>query len=153
MSSKKFNLGILGFGGIGEQHYLNFREFSRDISVGAVCDQNEKRLGKAQYDFQIPYQTQSVEEFFNLPLQAVVIATPNVTHYPLVKRALLQGWHVLCEKPFTMEAWQAEELHHLAESRGLVNMVAFSYRFIPAAKMLRELLQKGQAGTIYHVRC
>lgn len=153
MSSRKFKIGIIGFGGIGEQHLLNFRHFASDISVEVVCDRDENRLRRAKEVFQVPYLATSVEDVFAMPLQAVVIATPNVTHYPLVKEALLRGWHVLCEKPFTMNAAQAEELYRLAEERDLVNMVAFSYRFVPAVKMLRRILQRSQAGRVYHVRC
>jgi len=152
MPSTSFRVGIIGFGGIGEQHFLHLSRF-QDVAVEVICDRDENRLRKAQQVCGMPRLATCAEEVFSLPLQAVVVATPNVTHYPLVKEALLRGWHVLCEKPFTMDATQAEELCRLAGARELVHMVAFSYRFVPAAKMLREILERGQAGRIYHVRC
>ncbi|MCX7667868.1 MAG: Gfo/Idh/MocA family oxidoreductase [Atribacterota bacterium] len=152
MSSEKFKIGLIGFGGIGEQHLLNLQRFA-SVSVEVICDQNESQLKRAQERLRVPCLTTNVDEVFAMPLQAVVVATPNVTHYPLVRRALLQGWHVLCEKPFAMNAAEAEELYHLAKERNIVGMVAFSYRFVPAVKMLRQILQNSQAGRIYHVRC
>jgi len=152
MPSTSFRVGIIGFGGIGEQHFLHLSRF-QDVAVEVICDQDENRLRKAQQVCGMPRLATCAEEVFSLPLQAVVVATPNVTHYPLVKEALLRGWHVLCEKPFTMDVTQAEELCRLAGARELVHMVAFSYRFVPAVKMLREILERGQAGRIYHVRC
>lgn len=153
MLSKKFKVGIIGFGGIGEQHCQYLLRFVDDVSVEVVCDRDPNRLQRAAQVFQIPHCTTNVEEIFAMPLQAVVVATPNVTHYPLVKEALLQEWQVLCEKPFTMNASQAEELYRLAEERDLLGMVAFSYRFVPVAKMLRELVRQGKVGRIYHLRC
>jgi len=151
--AESVKVGIIGFGGIGERHLINFLRFAPQVVVEAVCDPNEARLEKAKREYRIARLTANVDEIFEMPLQAVVVATPNAIHYPLVKRALLSGWHVLCEKPFTMNAEQAEELCQLAKERSLVNMIAFSYRFIPAVKMLRSVLQKGRIGRIYHVRC
>ena len=94
MSSTSFKVGIIGFGGIGEQHLLHLSLF-QDVAVEIICDRDEDRLRKAQRVFGIPRLATHTEEVFSLPLQAVVVATPNVTHYPLVKEALLQGWHVL----------------------------------------------------------
>lgn len=153
MSSKNIKVGIIGFGGIGERHFLSLRHFAPDVQVEAVCDPDEARLEKAKREYQVPHLTTSADEVFALPLQAVIIATPNATHYPLVKRALLSERHVLCEKPFTMNAEEAKELWQLAEERNLVNMVAFSYRFVPAVRMLRDILRKNKLGRIYHLRC
>lgn len=55
MSSKKFKIGIIGFGGIGEQHLLNFRHFASAISVEVVCDRDENRLRRAKEEFRVPY--------------------------------------------------------------------------------------------------
>ena len=152
MLSSRPSIGIIGMGGIGMKHLVNFKRFTSRISLEAVCDRNPERLNDIAKDFKIPKCTTDVEEFFQLPLNAVVICTPNATHYPLTKKALLQGWHVLCEKPFTMNAHEAEELCNIAEERGLITMIAFSYRFIPAFQTLRKLIEKESLGRIYHVR-
>ncbi len=153
MSSSKIRLGIIGMGGIGREHLRNFMRFSDQVVVEAICDVDSNRLEPFQKTSSIPKITTDVEEFFRAPLDAVCISTPNITHYPLAKRALLQGWHVLCEKPFTIEAREAEELWNLSEQKNLVGMLAFSYRFVPSVKMLSEIINQGKAGKIYHVRC
>lgn len=64
-------------------------------------------------------------------VDVIYIATPNNMHYENVKMCLLAGKHVLCEKPFTTSAAQAQELYALAEEKGLFLMEGFWIRFLP----------------------
>ena len=151
MSSSKIHLGIIGLGGIGKRHLANFARLSDEVEIVALCDKDPQALASVQQ--KAPKMTTNVEEFFGVPLDAVCVCTPNASHYELVKRALLKGLHVLCEKPFTLKVQEARELSELAEKHNLVGMIAFSYRFVPAFRMLREIVQRGKAGRLYHIRC
>lgn len=73
-------------------------------------------------------------------IDAVYIATPNRCHYPMAKRALSAGKHVLCEKPMTECAEQTEELIRLSETVGRVLLEAMRPDFDPAYPVLREAL-------------
>jgi predicted dehydrogenase len=81
-------------------------------------------------------------------LEAVVIATPVVTHHDLAKRTLLAGKHVFVEKPLATTAANAEELVALAEERSLVLMPGHLLLYHPGVTKLKELVESGELGEI-----
>jgi predicted dehydrogenase len=81
-------------------------------------------------------------------LDAVVVATPVVTHFDLAKRALLAGKHVLVEKPPALTAAEAEELCALAEERNLVLMPGHLLLYHPGVRKLKELIDSGELGDV-----
>src|SRR5207245_11520896 len=68
-----------------------------------------------------------------------VIVTPNGSHYAAVKAFLSRGIHVVCDKPFTTELAEAEELAALARRKDLLLCVTYTYTGYPAANQPREL--------------
>lgn len=78
----------------------------------------------------------------------VVVVTPNVSHYPVCKTFLEAGIHVACDKPLCLETAQAEELCKLAESKGLLFMVTYTYMGHVTAKHIREYIRQGKLGKI-----
>lgn len=85
-------------------------------------------------------------------VDVIYIATPNNMHYENVKMCLLAGKHVLCEKPFTTSAAQAQELYTLAEEKGLFLMEGFWIRFLPVLQKMQELIKEGKLGEIRYIR-
>ena len=83
-------------------------------------------------------------------IDAVYIATPNVTHYELSKQMLLAGKHVLCEKPICVHLRKYEELLSLAKERGLVYLEAMMNAHLPQLAKLQEALRA--AGTVISAR-
>jgi len=81
-------------------------------------------------------------------LEAVVIATPVPTHYPLARAALEAGKHVFVEKPPAMRVEEMEELIGLAEARGLVLMPGHLLLYHPAVQKLKELVDSDQLGDV-----
>ena len=81
-------------------------------------------------------------------VDAVVIATPVPTHYPLAHAALEAGKHVFVEKPPAMRAAEMEELIGLAEARGLVLMPGHLLLYHPAVQKLKELIDDGELGEV-----
>jgi predicted dehydrogenase len=86
-------------------------------------------------------------------LDAVYIALPNALHGEWVRAALEAGKHVLCEKPLTPTAQEADTLFALASSLDLVLAEAFMYRHHPKTLRVRELLQEGAIGELRTIRC
>jgi predicted dehydrogenase len=84
-------------------------------------------------------------------LDAVVVATPAVTHYELAKRALEAGKHVLVEKPPAMNAAEAEELVATSESTGRVLMPGHLLLYHPAVQKVKELVGSGELGEVFCV--
>jgi predicted dehydrogenase len=85
-------------------------------------------------------------------VDAVIVATPNVTHRPIVLAAVAAGKHVLCEKPLAMCYADAKEMANAADKAGVRHMTAFTYRFVPAMRYLHFLVERGDLGQPYHYR-
>ena len=85
-------------------------------------------------------------------VQAVIIATPNVSHAPIAQAAIAAGKHVLCEKPLAMNYPEAQVMAEAADAAGVRHMTAFTYRFVPAMRYLGHLIAQGDLGQPYHYR-
>lgn len=81
----------------------------------------------------------------------VSIVTPNHVHFPVAKMALESGFHVVCEKPITVNKAQAEELAALVDKTGLQFALTHTYTGYPMVKQARELASGGTLGTIRKV--
>lgn len=81
-------------------------------------------------------------------IDAVVIATPVASHYPLAKAALEAGKHVMIEKPMCGSSDEAEDLVARARSYGLTLMVDHTFLFHPAVRKLRELVDADALGHV-----
>lgn len=78
----------------------------------------------------------------------VVVVTPNNTHYEICKAFLEAGIHVVCDKPLVTESKQAEELKAIADDKGLLFMVTYTYVGHVTSKFIRDLIANGEIGTI-----
>ena len=78
----------------------------------------------------------------------VVIVTPNNTHYEIAKAFLEAGIHVACDKPLVTTAEEAEELKKIADEKGLLFMVTYTYTGHVTMKYMRDLVKNGEIGTV-----
>ena len=81
----------------------------------------------------------------------VSIVTPNSTHYAIAKCFLEHGIHVVCEKPFTLEIAEAEELKRIANNNGLEMCVTYTYAHYPIMRECRRLIQSGAIGKVIDI--
>lgn len=93
----------------------------------------------------------AAEVFADPAVQAVVIATPAVTHYELAKTALLAGKDVFVEKPMALHRTEGEELVKLAAQQNRVLMVGHILQFHPAVVKLKQMIDAGELGRIQYV--
>lgn len=149
------NWGILATGTIANKFATTVNamaaEGERLAAVGSRRAESAKAFA-AQYN--IPHWHASYEELAADPtVDAIYIATPNALHYENCKLCLEHGKHVLCEKPFTINAEQAKELYALAEKKQLFIMEAFWIRFLPLYAKLQQMLADGVIGTLQTITC
>ena len=149
------NWGILATGTIANKFATTVNamaaEGERLAAVGSRRAESAKAFA-AQYN--IPHWYASYEELAADPaVDAIYIATPNTLHYENCKLCLEHGKHVLCEKPFTINAEQAKELYALAEKKQLFIMEAFWIRFLPLYAKLQQMLSDGLSGTLQTITC
>ena len=118
----------------------------------AICGRNRDNARKMAHTWDIPQVFTDYNELIEkADIDAIVISTTNDSHYPITMKALEHGLHVLCEKPIALTYEQAREMAETAEAKGLKTLVPFTYRFMPTARYLKELIDGGYLGTPYHL--
>ena len=140
------NISILGAGSIAGVMATTLQPL-KDVTCYAVAsrDKNRAQVFADKYGFAKAYG--SYKDMLEDPdVQLVYIATPHSHHYEHIRMCLEHGKHVLCEKAFTANAKQAEEVLRLAESKGLLLTEAMWIRYMPMAKKISEVVASGIIG-------
>jgi predicted dehydrogenase len=120
---------------------------SEGLDVVAVMARRRERAEEAAATFGIGQVFTDFEALLEMDgLDAVSIATPTALHYEMATTALRAGKHVICEKPFALNATQAKEMAELAESSGLTAMIAHEFRFASGRMFVKRLLDEGFVG-------
>ncbi|MBE9004799.1 Gfo/Idh/MocA family oxidoreductase [Fortiea sp. LEGE XX443] len=144
-------IAVIGVGRWGVHLLRNFLAHPQ-VSVAAVLDPNSERLAATKQQFNLDdniFLTTQWEDLQQIPdLAAVAIATPAATHYNLIKDALKQGYHVLAEKPLTLDPKECVELCQLAELQQLILMVDHTYLFHPAVEAGQAVVQASKLGEL-----
>ncbi|HEX8343012.1 MAG TPA: Gfo/Idh/MocA family oxidoreductase [Tepidisphaeraceae bacterium] len=152
-SAMAIGVAIIGVGQIALQNHLAGIALSPQARVVALCDSDPAALAAAGMRTGVRLLLADYREAVNHPeVQAVVVATPNVTHAEIVRAAIAAGRHVLCEKPLALDYVTACDLAARAERAGVRNMTAFTYRFVPAMRYMKHLVDAGAVGVPYHFR-
>jgi predicted dehydrogenase len=145
-------VGMIGTGGMGVAGHLAAFGQSNRARVVAACDVNEENLRLAAARYHIPAAYTDFNELLEREaLDAVDVATPNSSHAEISIAALSRGVNVICEKPLALNRHQARQMLAAARETGLKTAVNFSYRNVPAARLIREIIQSGEIGEVYHV--
>lgn len=134
------NVGIIGIGYWGVNLLRNFFELDGS-NVSMVCDANKSRLEKILSDKKytgIRGTTDVKEVLKDRFIDAVVVATPTVSHYGVVKEALENGKHVFCEKPLTYDPKESIDLINTADRKGVELMVGHIFLYNNAVKYMKE---------------
>ncbi|MDQ0863314.1 Gfo/Idh/MocA family protein [Arthrobacter globiformis] len=142
--------GILGTGFIAGLQTQDLAE--NGFTVQAVGSRNAESSKAFSEKFAIPTAHASYEALVADPdVDVVYIASPHTYHHAHALLALNAGKHVLVEKPFTINAREAQEIFTLAEAKGLVALEAMWSRFLPHMIRLREIIAEGSLGQIRKV--
>jgi predicted dehydrogenase len=143
-------LGIVGMGYWGPNLVRNFLATNNVESV-VCCDVSEKRLHIAKRKFPSVELTTSYDELLSRDdIEAVAIATPVSTHFPLGMKALEAGKHLLLEKPMTGSSEEALQLVEEAEKRELTLMVDHTFIYTGAVRKIKELVDLERIGDILY---
>jgi predicted dehydrogenase len=150
---KTIGVAIIGCGGITLQNHVPGLAICADTRIVALCDTDTACLQKASQQIGVNVTTSDYNEIVRHDdVQAVIIATPNISHVPIAKAAIATGKHILCEKPLAMNYQDSIELAQSAERAGIRHMTAFTYRFVPAMRYMAHLVKSGALGQPYHYR-
>jgi len=147
-------IGIIGVGGIGVGAHMGGYQKAEGAKVTAICDIDEKRLHEIGEKFDIPAHlrfTDYHELIACSEVDAVDICTPNVSHCEIGMEAVRMGKPFNMEKPLGVSAEEAEELLRFAEEKNVPSQICFSYRFFPAVRYARKLIEDGVIGEIHSI--
>jgi predicted dehydrogenase len=156
----EIGVGMLGYAFMGKAHSNAYRTLTymtwppplRPVLVG-IAGRNEaavaeaaKRYGFGSHvtDWRALVDDDRIGLFDN--------AGPNNLHSEPTIAAARNGKHVLCEKPLGRSADESYDIWQAAARAGVKHMCAFNYRFVPAVRLAREMIEAGELGDIYHFR-
>ncbi|UKA64370.1 Gfo/Idh/MocA family protein [Arthrobacter sp. FW306-04-A] len=150
MTDEPIRWGILGTGFIAG---IQTRDLVENcFTVQAVGSRTLESSRSFSDKFNIPTAHESYEALVADPnVDVVYVSTPQTFHHAHALLALNAGKHVLVEKPFTINARQAQDVVALAEAKGLVVLEAMWSRFLPHMVRLREIIKDGTLGEVRKV--
>ena len=144
-------VGVIGLGHWGP-NYVRIFEGLQDCRLVAAADPDETRRERlSALCPSAEYSADYREVLGRGDVDAVVVATPSVTHHAIVRDAFRAGKHVLCEKPLTTRGEEAWELVRLARERDRVLMVGHVFLFNPGILYLADATADQATGPVYYV--
>ncbi len=144
-------MGVIGCGYWGPNLIRNFHN-NADVELAAIADLDAQRLQKVGAMYPQVKRTTDPQDLIGDPaLDAIVVATPVSSHFPLGLAALEAGKHLFLEKPMAASSAECRRLLAAAEARDRVIMVGHTFLFSPAVRKIRSLIDSGDLGDIYYV--
>jgi len=156
----EIGVGMLGYAFMGKAHSNAFKKIPYMMYpppaipvLAAISGRNEDAVAEAakRYGY-ARYYTDWREMLEDPAVQLLDNGGPNNLHAEPSILAAQLGKHVLCEKPLARTAEEAKMMWDAVEKAGIKHMVAFNYRFVPAIRLIRNLIDEGRLGRIYHFR-
>jgi predicted dehydrogenase len=150
-AQKMIKIGIIGCGHWGTNHVRIFYLSGR-AKVKLCCDTDRARLQALDVVYPELETTVDCSKIIkDKNIDAVVIATPTATHYQLVKDCLINGKHVLCEKPLTLKEGEGKELASLAQKKRKILMVGYVFLFNNGIIALKDYIEKKKLGKVFYL--
>jgi predicted dehydrogenase len=151
MTRDKLRWGILGVAGINRRLRPAFAK-ARNAELRAIASRSLDRAQHAAHEADIPIAVGSYEELLRDPnIDAVYIPLPNNLHDEWTRRAAENGKHILCEKPLTPTAAEAQRLVEFCRGKGVCLMDGFMWPHHPRTVQLRQFLDAGGIGAVRRV--
>jgi predicted dehydrogenase len=147
----KPRVAVVGLGYWGPNLVRNLHELP-DAELSVVCDVREEALDAIERRYPAVATTTSFEEVVADPsVDAIALATPVSTHYPLALKTLDAGKHVFIEKPLAASSREALDLLERAAERELILMPGHTFLYSPPVNTIRDLIESGELGDIYFI--
>ena len=144
-------VAVVGLGYWGPNLVRNLHELP-DSELSAVCDMRQEALDAISRRYPAVATTTSFDEVIaDDSIDAIALATPVSTHYPLAVKALNAGKHIFIEKPLAASAVEARDLLERAAERNLVLMPGHTFLYSPPVNTIRDLITNGDLGDIYFI--
>lgn len=148
----RIRTAVIGTGFMGRVHLEALRRVE-NVDVVEIAATSPDKARAAAAGFNVLNATGDWRDVMADPsIDAVHVATPNVSHYEITKAALTAGKHVLCEKPLAMNVAQAQKLTDLVASKSLRGGLCHNLRYYPMVQQMRSMREGGAFGEILVVQ-
>jgi scyllo-inositol 2-dehydrogenase (NADP+) len=155
MAKKEIKAAIIGYGGAFNMglHHSNSMTKTGNIRTVAVCDADPTRLEQAKGDLGADLQTfTSVDKLLAKgDFDLAVLILPHNLHAPVAVKCLGAGKHVITEKPMCLSLKEADQMIEAARQAKVMLSVFHNRRWDPDFLAIRELVEKGVLGHVFHV--
>ncbi|GMV99974.1 MAG: oxidoreductase [Candidatus Hydrogenedentota bacterium] len=159
MAKKKLNVALIGTKFMGKTHSNAFRQVNKffdlpyEVVPKVICGRNPKETQDAADTMGWEEASTNWEEVVQRKdIDIVDVSSPGNLHAPMAIAAAKAGKHILCEKPLANTTKESKEMLKAVEKAGVSHMCGFSYRFAPAVATIKNLIQSGKLGDIFHFR-
>jgi predicted dehydrogenase len=154
------NVGLVGYKFMGRAHSNAYRQvatFFPDVALRPVQKAVCGRDAAATQEFANQFGWKGIETDWRKlvardDIDLIDVSTPGDTHAAITIEAAKNGKHVFCEKPLANTLAEAKQMRDAAQKAGIVGMVNFNYRRVPAVQLAKRLIDEGRIGQIYHWR-
>ena len=151
------SVGLIGYQFMGKAHSNAWRQAPRfldlpaEVRMKTICGRNRAAVKKAAAKFGWEdAQTDWRRMIDDRKIDIVDICTPNDSHCEIAIAAAKAGKAILCEKPLARNVAEAEKMARAVKQARVVNMVCHNYRRIPATVLMREMIERGEIGEVFH---
>lgn len=156
----EIGIGMLGYAFMGKAHSNAFKKIPYMMypppavpRLVSICGRNQQAVAEAAHRYGYAgYCTDWRQLVADERIAVFDNGGPNDQHAEPCIAAARAGKHVICEKPLARTAPEAKEMLDAVNKAGVKHMVAFNYRFVPALRQAKELIESGALGRIYHFR-
>jgi predicted dehydrogenase len=139
-------VGIVGAGLWAQRAHLPAFARAPDVEVRAIADPDVDRAKALARQFGVAHAVADYRDVLAAGVDALAIVAPDDVHHGVAAAALGAGLPVLCEKPLARTVEEAADLVRRAAAAGVVTKLGFVFRYSPALRRLRELVQEGYVG-------
>ncbi len=157
---RTLGFALLGYGDVGRKHLyalrnvpFHFPELEVLPEVVVVYGRREGRLKEFASTYGIKHYVTDLSRAVNFEgVDVVDVALPNYLHYLASVETAKAGKHVMCEKPLATNSEEAWRMYEVAERAGVKHGVMYNYRWLPAVRLAKRIIESGAIGRVIHFR-
>jgi predicted dehydrogenase len=141
-------IAVIGLGSIGKRHIANIKTLYPDAKILGVSSSGTLSQAVIKYADEL---CSNIEAAINFKPDFAVVASPATYHLQHARLLIKENIPVLIEKPITVDQYEAKELFDLACQYHVSVSVAYCLRYLPAATVVKNMLEQQQIGSIYNI--
>ncbi|MFX0136927.1 MAG: Gfo/Idh/MocA family protein [Candidatus Hodarchaeota archaeon] len=151
MKPEKVPVAIVGTGEIGLFRGIIAKALP-EYHLVCVVEKNQIMAKLVSKQLGIPYYTRYKDAVKKQDFKAVILSTPEHTHYNLVMEILADGKHIFCEKPLSTSLARSQEMLQKAQQLNIIHQVGYTLRYHPIFMKTKELIDSNTLGSINYIK-